>query len=148
MKKFRFQLDTVLDYRRQVLDERQSQYARALEQVRQQERRKEDAEERYRQLNRRFREAAAVGVSAPEALSYESGLRILEREIARETQLLEQYRKTAEEKRSQVVEAHVDTAILDRLREKKLEAYHQEVQKSDERFIDELVSAARCGEAG
>ena len=42
--------------------------------------------------------------------------------------------------------AHIDKAVLERLREKKWD-YNKEVQKSDELFIDELVSARR-GAAG
>ena len=148
MKKFRFRLDSVLGYRQQVLEGLQNEYAQAMELVRQQEARKADAEARYRQLNRKFREEAAAGITAADAMSYEGGLRQLEREIARETQLLQKYQQAAEEKRSLMMQAHIDTTVLERLREKQLREYQKEAAKSDERFIDELVSAARCGQNG
>ena len=144
MKKFRFGLDSVLDYRQQVLDGLQGEYAKALEQVRQQEARKEAVELQYAQLNQEFRERAAEGISVADATGYESGLRVLERDIARETKRLQELLQLAEEKRRQVMQAHVDTRILERLKEKKLQDYQLDVQKSEERFIDELVSAARC----
>lgn len=144
MKKFRFRLDSVLGYRQQVLEGLQNEYAQAMELVRQQEARKADAEARYRQLNRKFREEAAAGITAADAMSYEGGLRQLEREIARETQLLQKYQQAAEEKRSLMMQAHIDTTVLERLREKQLREYQKEAAKNDERFIDELVSAARC----
>lgn len=144
MKKFRFGLDSVLDYRQQVLDGLQGEYAKALEQVRQQEARKEAVELQYAQLNQEFRERAAEGISVADAMGYESGLRVLERDIARETKRLQELLQLAEEKRRQVMQAHVDTRILERLKEKKLQDYQLDVQKSEERFIDELVSAARC----
>lgn len=147
MKKFRFSLDSVLDYRQQVLDGLQNEYAQAMEKVHLQEARKAAAEERYRQLNQRFREEAAVGISVADALGYESGLRVLEQEIARETQALEKCRRAAEEKRQQMMQAHIDTTVLERLKEKKLQEYQKDVQKSDERFIDELVSASRYAQA-
>lgn len=147
MKKFRFGLDSVLDYRRQVLDSCQGEYAQALDQVRQQEARKAATEDRYRQLNQEFRDAAAAGITAADALTYEGGLRALEQEITRESKLLEEYRRTAEEKRERMMQAHIDKAALERLREKKWQDYNKEVQKSDELFIDELVSARR-GVAG
>lgn len=147
MKKFRFGLDSVLDYRRQVLDSCQGEYAQALDQVRQQETRKAEVEDRYRQLNQEFRDAAAAGITAADALAYEGGLRLLEMEINRESKLLEEYRRTAEEKRERMMQAHIDKAALERLREKKWQDYNKEVQKSDELFIDELVSARR-GAAG
>lgn len=148
MKKFEFRLDTVLDFRKQVLDERQGEYARAAEAVRVQQARVDDAAARYRELNRRFRDAAAEGITSADALSYENGLRLLEREIARETQVLQQLRDAAEKKRQQMVQAHVDTTVLERLREKKLQEYHKEEQKQQERLIDELVSAARYSQTG
>lgn len=148
MKKFRFRLDSVLGYRQQVLEGLQNEYAQAMELVRQQEARKADAEARYRQLNRKFREEAAAGITAADAMSYEGGLRQLEREIARETQLLQKYQQAAEEKRSLMMQAHIDTTVLERLREKQLQEYQKEAAKNDERFIDELVSAARCGQNG
>lgn len=148
MKKFRFGLESVLGYRQQVLDGLQNEYAQALERVRQQEARKADAEARYHQLNRTFRDEAAAGITAADAMSYENGLRQLEREIAREAKLLEEYRQAAEEKRNLVMQAHIDTTVLERLREKQLRAYQKEAEKSNERFIDELVSAARCGQNG
>ena len=95
MKKFRFGLDSVLDYRRQVLDGCQGEYAQALDQVRQQEARKAETEDRYRRLNQEFRDTAAAGITAADALTYEGGLRLLEREIAQEDKLLEDAREPA-----------------------------------------------------
>lgn len=146
MKKFRFGLDSVLDYRQQVLDGLQGEYAKALEQVRLQEEREAAVKLRYAELNQEFRERAAEGISIADAMGYENGLRVLEREIARETKLLQELRQVAEAKRRQVMQAHVDTKILERLKDKKLEEYRQDVQKSEERFIDELVSATRSME--
>lgn len=143
MKKFRFGLDSVLDYRQQVLDGLQGEYAKALEQVRLQEEREAAVKLRYGQLNQEFRERAAEGISIADAMGYENGLRVLEREIARETKLLQELRQAAEAKRRQVMQAHVDTKILERLKDKKLQEYRQDVQKSEEQFIDELVSATR-----
>ena len=127
----------------QVLDGCQGEYAQALDRVHRQEARKADAEARYRGLNREFREAAAVGITAADALTFEGGLRALEQEIARESRLLDEYRRSAEEVRQRMMQAHIDKAVLERLREKKRQEYDQEAQKSQERFIDELVSARR-----
>ena len=141
MKQFRFGLDGVLGYRQQVLEGQQNEYAKALQRVREQQDRVEDARARYQALNRRFREEAATGMTAADAMGFESGLRVLELEIAREMKSLQTLRQEAEEKRKRVLQAHMDAAVLERLKEKQQDAYRKEVQKSDERFIDELVSA-------
>ena len=141
MKQFRFGLDGVLGYRQQVLEGQQNEYAKALQRVREQQDRVEDAQARYQALNRRFREEAATGMTAADAMGFESGLRVLELEIAREMKSLQTLRQEAEEKRKRVLQAHMDAAVLERLKEKQQDAYRKEVQKSDERVIDELVSA-------
>ena len=141
MKQFRFGLDGVLGYRQQVLEGQQNEYAKALQRVREQQDRVENAQARYQALNRRFREEAAAGMTAADAMGFESGLRVLELEIAREMKSLQTLRQEAEEKRKRVLQAHMDAAVLERLKEKQQDAYRKEVQKSDERFIDELVSA-------
>lgn len=141
MKRFRFGLDGVLGYRQQVLEGEQNEYAKALQRVREQQDRVEDAQARYQDLNQRFREEAAAGMTAADAMGFENGIRALEVEIARETQTLQTLRQEAEKKRARVLQAHMDAAVLERLKEKQRDAYQKEVQKSDERLIDELISA-------
>ena len=148
MKKFQFGLDTVLRYQQQVLEGLQNEHAALLLKVRQQEERLKQAEGRYSALNLEFRRAEREGVTIPEAMRYENGLRYLEGEIQRAEQLLRQYEAEAEAKRRQVVAARQSTASLEKLREKKLESYQKDAQKSEEQFIDELVSTTRVMEAG
>ena len=73
------------------------------------------------------------------------GLRALEREIARETKALRDLEAEAEKRRIQMLQAHQDAAMLEKLKEKKQEDYRKAEQKQDELFIDELVSAVRAG---
>lgn len=145
MKKFQFGLDSVLGYRQQVLEGRQNEYARTLQKVAQQQDRVDDARARYQDLNRRFREEAAQGITASDAMGFEMGLQVLEMEITRETSRLQELQAEAEQQRAKVLQAHQDAAILERLKEKQKDAYQKELQKQDERFIDELVSAVRVG---
>ena len=144
MKKFQFGLDSVLGYRQQVLEGRQNEYARTLQKVAQQQDRVDNAQARYQDLNRRFREEAAKGITASDALGFEMGLQVLEMEITRETNRLRELQAEAEQQRAKVLKAHQDAAILERLKEKQKDAYQKELQKQDERFIDELVSAVRA----
>ena len=143
MKKFQFGLDRVLDYRQRILEGRQNEYATATRWVQEQQARLDAVQERYQSLNNRFREEAAAGITIADAMSYENGLRVLEREIARETQTLQRLEQEAKEKRQRMLQAYMDATVLERLKEKQRDAYEKEVQKRDEQFIEELVSAAR-----
>ena len=143
MKKFQFGLDRVLDYRQRILEGRQNEYATATRRVQEQQAKLDAVQGRYQSLNNRFREEAAAGITIADAMSYENGLRVLEREIARETQTLQRLEQEAKEKRQRMLQAYMDATVLERLKEKQRDAYEKEVQKRDEQFIEELVSAAR-----
>ena len=148
MKRFQFGLDTVLQYKRQVLDGAQNEYAEAIQRVRQQERRLREAEARHRSLNQQFRRAEAEGITIADAMGYEMGLRMLEGEIQREESRLHQLQTEAEERRKRMIAARQDTSSLEKLREKKLESYEKELQRQEELRIDELVANTRAVEAG
>ena len=75
---------------------------------------------------------------------YETGLRVLERDIQRETDKLNALRKKEEKKRQEVVDAKIDTSSIEKLKEHKLEDYNKAVQKAEESLIDEFVSSARA----
>ena len=145
MKKFRFGLDSVLSYRQQVLEGRQNEYGKAMRRVQEQRMRLEAVQQRYQETNQQFREEAAAGISIADAMGFEVGLRALEREIARETKALRDLEAEAEKRRIQMLQAHQDVAMLEKLKEKKQEDYRKAEQKQDELFIDELVSAVRAG---
>lgn len=147
MKKFKFALDTVLSYKQQVLDALQGEHAEILARVRNQEELLEGLWAQYRAYNGEYQERAQEGLPLTDALMYQNGLRAAEMEIQRETQRLERLRIQAEKKREEVVEAKKETSSIEKLREKRLDAYHKAEAKSEEQFIDEFISAARVNAA-
>ena len=71
-------------------------------------------------------------------------LRAAELEIQRETKRLEELEAEAEKRREAMVEAKKETSSIEKLKEKKLEAYHKEEAKSEELFIEEFISSTRA----
>ena len=144
MKKFKFALDTVLSYKQQVLGVLQGEHAEAVARVRAQEAVLEKLWREYRDCNEDYRDKALEGMPVTEALMYQSALRAAEQEIQRETKRLEELEAEAEKRREAMVEAKKETSSIEKLKEKKLEAYHKEEAKSEERFIDEFISSTRA----
>ena len=144
MKKFKFSLDSVLSYKQQVLESLQGEHAAILAQVREQEAVLERAWQDYRDCDGEYRQKKEQGITITDAMVYQNGLRVLERDIQRETDRLEELRRKEEKKRQEVVDAKIDTSSIEKLREKKLEFYNKEVAKSEEVLIDEFVSSARA----
>ena len=143
MKKFRFSLETVLEYKQQVLESLQTEHGALLAQVRRQEERIEKLEADYRAMAGEFNQRKAEGISILDAIKYEQYLRAMERQIEEAYRRLEELRRQAEKKRAEVVEAKKETSSIEKLREKKLDGYNKAVQKSEEAMIDELVSTKR-----
>ena len=141
MKKFQFSLHTVLGYKQQVLDELQNQHAVLIQRATQQETVVAELEQEYAELNAEFRQVEREGITIAQVMTYENGLRVLERRIKQAMETLEQCRREVERKREQVVDARKETASLEKLREQKLEMYRKAVQKDEEQFIEELVSS-------
>lgn len=144
LKKFRFPLDTVLDYKQQALDSLRAEHGAILAQLRRQEEVLERVQRRYSDVNDEFRAKKSTGLTVANAMGYESGLRVLDQDIKREATRLEEIKAAEAAKRQEVVVARQETAAIEKLKEKKLDAYHKEFQKSEEAFIDELVSATRA----
>ena len=147
MKKFRFSLETVMEYKQQVLDSLQTEHGAILAKVRRQEALIEELEAAYRHLAQEFNRRKLEGISILEAMKYEQYLRSSERQLEEAYQHLAELQKQEEAKRDEVVEAKKETSSIEKLREKKLEGYNKAVQKSEEAMIDEFVMTRRAMEA-
>ena len=143
MKKFRFSLETVLDYKQEVLSALQTEHATVLARVHAQEELLEELENYYRELDAEFTERKLEGITILDAMQYEQYLRATERQIEEAVEILERLRAEAEAKRLEVVEAKKETSSIEKLREKKLDSYNKAVQKSEELIIEEFVTTAR-----
>lgn len=147
MKKFRFSLETVLDYKQQVLETLQAEHGAILARVREQEKLIEELEAAYRALSHEFNRRKEEGLTVLDAVRYEQYLRSSERQIEEAYKHLRELEQQAEKKRNEVVEAKKETSSIEKLREKKLEGYNKAVQKSEEAMIDEFVTTKRIMEA-
>ncbi|MCI9075680.1 MAG: flagellar export protein FliJ [Dorea sp.] len=140
MKKFYFALDTVLRYKEQVLDGLKAEHARILAKVRECERAIEELERRHQECTEELRQNKMDGVTIREIHTYENYLESLGLQILQKKEHLKQLRVKEEAKRNEVVEAKKETSSIDKLKEKKLDAYNKEVQKEEEQFIEEFVA--------
>ncbi len=143
MKKFRFSLETVLDYKQEVLSALQAEHAAILARVHAQEDLLEELENYYSELDAEFTERKLEGITILDAMQYEQYLRATERQIEEAVEILKQLQAEAEAKRLEVVEAKKDTSSIEKLREKKLDSYNKAVQKSEELIIEEFVTTTR-----
>ena len=143
MKKFKFQLDTVLRYKTQVLDIRLAEHGTALANVRRQEGVLEQAISHRTACEEEYREMKELGLTIAEAMKYETGIEVLQRTVLRETEKLKELRKIEEQRRAALVQAKQETQSLEKLREIKRGEYDSMVAKAEEKEIDDLVMSRR-----
>ncbi|MDE6837468.1 MAG: flagellar export protein FliJ [Acutalibacter sp.] len=143
MKKFKFQLGTVLRYKNQVLDIRLAEHGSALAAVRRQEAVLEQARQNRIACEEEYRRKKAEGITIADSMKYETGIEVLERRVQREAGLLKELQKAEEEKRQLLVEARQETQSLEKLKDIKRGEYDAAVAKAEEKEIDDLVMARR-----
>lgn len=145
MKRFRFQLDTVLEYKQQVLDSRLVEHAAVLQQLAHQEKVYRSALGRRESYEEEYRQKKAEGLSIVDILQFEDCLAALLRQERLELERLRRLELQEEEKRQRVVETRTETATLEKLKSIKRQEYDKALAKEEERFIDDLTAAKRVG---
>ena len=143
MKKFQFKLDTVMDYKQQVLENRLVEHGAAAAKAREQEEVFNAVQTRRTEYEDEYRQRKTEGLNIWEMQLYQDCLEALHREETREQERLRHLQRIEEEKRNRVIESRMETATLEKLRDIKHKEYLKEVQKEDERFIDDLTAARR-----
>lgn len=143
MKKFKFQLDTVLRYKLQVLDIRLAEHGTALAAVRRQEGILEQARNNRLACEEEYRQKKMEGITIADSMKYETGIEVLEKTVQREAEKLKQLQKVEEQKRAALVEAKQETQSLEKLKDIKRSEYDSALAKAEEKEIDDLVMARR-----
>lgn len=143
MKKFSFSLDNVLNYKKQVLDALMNEHAVILAEIREQEELIESIRNQYETCSEELKERQRNGIAVVQIYVYENYLDVLIYRVRREQEVLKVLRHKEEVKRGQVIAAKKESASIDHLKENKIIMYNKEVQKEEERSIEEFVANAR-----
>ena len=141
MKQFQYRLETVLDYKTQVLDNLKSEHAVIIQSV---NRKQEEIQGLHQELNgieSEFDRTKEAGATIQNYRLFDMCIGRMEEIIDEEKERLKALRRQEEEKKQQVITAKVDTSKFEKLREKKLREYQKAAAKADETFIEEFVSA-------
>lgn len=148
MKRFRFQLEPVLNYKLQNLDALMVELNAAQAQVVAQEAARDAAYQRVADYAAEYAQRKAEGITVTEALEYESCRQVLERRARLENDKLLELRRAAERKREEVVTARQETHSLEKLKDIRRNEYDTAAAKADEKALDDLTAARRAAAAG
>ena len=148
MKRFKFQLEPVLDYKQQALDALMTELSAVQAAVAAQEAARDEALRVLAEYDVDFSHRKAEGFTNVEALEYEVGQQVLVQRCQREQKLLERRIRELEAKRQQVVEARQETRAIEKLREVRRREYDAAAAKEAEKQLDDLTAARRASAGG
>lgn len=140
MKKFAYRLETVLDYKTQVLDNLKTEHAVILQNV---NRKQEQIRGMKRELvgyENEFDQIKGSQASIEDYRLFDMCIGRMETMIDEEKQRLNVLRRQEDAKKQEVVQAKVDTSRYEKLKNRKLREYQKAVAKADEMFVEEFVS--------
>lgn len=140
MKKFAFQLETVMNYKNQRLESKRNEHGQAIAKVNKQKEKIAEIVRKYNEFNIEFNEKKRQGISIVQAMEYSSFLQKLDVQLKQEETILAEMKKQEEKKRLEMVEVKIETSTLEKLKEKKFNQYKKDVQKSEELFIEEFIT--------
>ncbi len=140
MKQFQYRLETVLDYKTQVLDNLKSEHAVIIQSV---NRKQEEIQGLHQELNgieSEFDRTKEAGATIQNYRLFDMCIGRMEEIIDEEKERLKVLRKQEEAKKQEVITAKVDTSKFEKLKDRKFKEYQKEAAKADETFIEEFFS--------
>lgn len=142
MKKFHFTLDTLLNYKDQVLEREKNSLASLNAQKIEAMNLKEALELEMKEAQDDFNYRAQKGISAMEMFIFKEHHNTLRLRIEDAKRSIESLETAVERQLGVVTEASKEVKSLEKLEEKQLEDYNFKVAKADEQFIEEYVNGA------
>ena len=140
MKKFQYNLQSVLEYKQRILDDLKEQYAVRMKFVEEKKLEIQNLRAKADALMVEFDEVKKTGAAIEKFLMYSSMIDNLDKQVEIEKEALKILQANADKKKDEVVAANIDVNKFVKLKEKKQMIYKAQEQKDQEAFIDEFVS--------
>lgn len=140
MKRFKYRLDTVLDYKIQVLDNLKSEHAVIMQSVNKKEEQITGLTRELIGYEAGFDELKETEATIENFRLFDLCIGRMEEMIDTEKEHLKVLQKQEDAKKKEVIEAKVDTSRYEKLKDKKYIEYQKAVAKAEEAFIEEFVS--------
>ena len=140
MKKFQYNLQSVLEYKQRILDDLKEQYAVRMKFVEEKKLEIQNLRAKADALTVEFDQVKKAGAAIEKFLMYSSMIDNLDKQVEIEKEALKILQANADKKKDEVVAANIDVNKFVKLKEKKQMIYKAQEQKDQEAFIDEFVS--------
>lgn len=139
MKKFKFSLDKLLNYKEQILDKEKNELSALRHKKQSAEEELSEVRNHLKVSNQNYIEKSQAGMSAQDMVVSKRYLNSLTDKIFQLEKIIEIYEEKIQKQLIVVIEATKEVNTIQKLEEKQLEEYNTAVRKADENFIQEFV---------
>ena len=140
MKRFEYRLETVLDYKTQVLDNLKTEHAAIMQNVNKKQEQIRSLKQELTGYESEFDEVKVAGATIENYRLFDMCIGRMEQIIDEEKERLQVLRRQEDAKKQEVIEAKVDTSRYEKLKDRKLREYQKAVAKADKIFVKEFGS--------
>jgi len=140
MPKFTFKLQPMLSLKKQLEDQLKNELGKAIQKLEYEKNRLINIEnEREEQINLIYKESTQ-GIVVEKLKEYSIYLSFLKDKLEAQKENVNYAQKNVDKYREQLVKAVQEREMLDKLKEKKLEEYKEEVNREEQKLNDEIIS--------
>lgn len=141
MKKFKFRLQTVLELKSKILDEKLIELSKILSQIKAEEDALNDLKEKQNSLNLEVLSLVSnsSNINVEQVINLKKYLPKLEDKIKSQQQLINDMKNVLELKQDEVNAAYRDKEILEKLKDKQKNAYYKEFEKTQNNELDDIT---------
>ncbi len=143
MKKFVFSLEKVLGFKQQTLDVKKNELSMFQMKLKELEKEIEDLNEKFSSTNRKMVEEMQKGITASDISIYKMYFDSLNQKIQKLIEDKRQLMDVISEKKAGIVQINSEISGLEKLKDKQLEMYLKDRQKTEELAIEEFISQGR-----
>lgn len=143
MKKFVFSLEKVLGFKQQTLDVKKNELSMFQMKLKELEKEIEDLNEKFSSTNRKMVEEMQKGITASDISIYKMYFDSLNQKIQKLIEDKRQLMDVISEKKAGIVQINSEISGLEKLKDKQLETYLKDRQKTEELAIEEFISQGR-----
>ena len=141
MKKFKFRLQTVLELKSKILDEKLIELSKILSQIKAEEDILNELEEKQNSLNLEVLSliSNSSNINIEQVVNLKNYLPKLEDKIKSQRQLINDMKNVLELKQDEVNAAYRDKEILEKLKDKQKNAYYKEFEITQNNELDDIT---------
>lgn len=145
IKKYAFSLESVLNYRKVIEEQRERTFSLALQALYREEEKLRSIENTIENKRKELFYLESQSVTGEVLLSYERYFAYLDERKINQRTIINFKKKELEEKRQELIESTKDRKLIDRLREKDLRRYMDFVNHREQVYLDEIATTRFLG---